>query len=1062
MRFPHLEDTRFPNIEQVNVYEFQNNFDYTRWSEKTIVRLCNVLWNSDYLNVVKFPSDSARDTWFDSLDGLYEMTLQTSARVVPEGFVKLPIPYDVMARYNYLYIDMPIATSADHMIDYENNGGTRRWYFFIDRVAYLSPNTTQCFIQPDVWTIYQNSIDIRYLLLERGHAPVSVTDTDTYLANPIANNRYLLAPDVTFDNAAVSRSSQFVPFGNGTKYVCIASTCAPSMIASLGAVYLNDDYDPPSPPFTYHDLEPRYGHQLEVEGFSIGMGRDFTTANTPVAMGTSNNNRIANNLTVYAIAATECYGNGTFYADVIALCPQFLNTVQACFVVDESCITKGTAYSIAGHTLYTCVGNEWKLLDKQLAKADFSYPTELQRFAKLYTSPYAQLEITDNDGTTYSINIEETTTLTAKAVVSVAFPYINMRIFFEGIGGVSSNTYTWRDLAGNSATRTISDSDWFKFCFDWRIPTFALYMDGSTAHQLATFNRAIKQGINNALVTYHNTMRSANTAYNNAFDSANTAKLNADNSANAAYVNAYNSADAGYNNSLNSADAGNVNAKNVANASYQNSLNLANTANANAGNTAVLGKSVANNNAALAKQIADDGNTVSYSALQNAVAGQQYGVQHSNYTTEQNSERNILAESRIIAEDLFFEGKRKDNVNSSNQSLVSYQIDNGYAATQNSANATMASSIWSGASGGAVLGMTGGFALGSAIAPGPGSVAGTAIGALGGAISGGISGAISATTIKDSYVLTQRTDVAATNLNIALNSANYNNTVTNTNYNQGEKVGAQRDVVSNNQVCAENQNTVSNNMSLQNGVNSYNVTAANARDTKEFADQNALDTYNFGVQNASNSYNAASQNAANTKDYSDTNADNTQTVAYRNAQNTYDVAHANADNDKLTTNENARNTRDTAQANSNYTWQVEELNAKELLENAANAAMAPLLDARNMAPIKYGAITGNPDADYNRTRGVQIKVKTQSDSAIRQAGDIFARYGYALNQIWDAHSSGLTLMNHFTYWKAAEIWIDDSDASNNKAIGLIEDMFLRGVTVWSDPTKIGKVNVYTN
>ena len=97
-----------------------------------------------------------------------------------------------------------------------------------------------------------------------------------------------------------------------------------------------------------------------------------------------------------------------------------------------------------------------------------------------------------------------------------------------------------------------------------------------------------------------------------------------------------------------------------------------------------------------------------------------------------------------------------------------------------------------------------------------------------------------------------------------------------------------------------------------------------------------------------------------------------------------------------------------------------------------------------------------------RTRGVQIKVKTQSDSAIRQTGDIFARFGYTLNQIWDVAQSGLKLMNHFTYWKASEIWVDDTESSNNAVNNFIHRMFLNGVTVWNDPTEIGRVNVYDN
>ena len=93
---------------------------------------------------------------------------------------------------------------------------------------------------------------------------------------------------------------------------------------------------------------------------------------------------------------------------------------------------------------------------------------------------------------------------------------------------------------------------------------------------------------------------------------------------------------------------------------------------------------------------------------------------------------------------------------------------------------------------------------------------------------------------------------------------------------------------------------------------------------------------------------------------------------------------------------------------------------------------------------------------------MQLKVKTQSNSAIRQTGDTFARFGYALNQVWDVKTSGLKLMNHFTYWKASDIWVDDRQASNNVIQNFISKIFLQGVTVWNNPNEIGRVNIYAN
>lgn len=997
MNFPHLlGNTEFPVLQTVDVYAFQNTFDYTRWTEKSIVKLCNVLWNSEYADVVKFDTDLERDNWFDSID-VYTLQLQTSARVVPEGYVKLPIPYDVMARYNYLYIDMPIATSEDAPIDYETPDGIRRWYFFVEDIKYLSPNATQVYVLPDIWINFQNKIDIPYMLLERGHAPVAYSDTDEFLANPIANNRYLLAPDVNFDNAGITRSSSYVPFGNDTKFVCIASTCAPEQVALLGAVTTDSAYSPTGT-ITYSDVDARYGYQLEVHGLSFGNGRDYSTARTPAMAGATNDGKIANNLTVYAIAAMEVYGSdATFLQDLIEKCPQFLTTVKACFVVSESCITRSIqTYTIAGHTLRTCVGNERTLLDKALTKADFSYPQELQRFAKLYTAPYAKLEITDNDGTVYEVNIEETSALSVKSVVSVAFPYINERVYVDGIGGVGSTSYSWKDLRGNVASLGISHSDWFKYCFDWEIPTFALYMDGETAFMLESFNRNVKQAMQQELVNYHNSMRSANTAYENACDQADVAYGNTENAARIARENAYKSADTAKVNADNTADTAKLNADNIADANHT---------------------------------IAYNNEDLSYRTVDRTCTTQKQNLVTANTAIAANEEAAITAASSIT---MYTNTLASVNVLYSN-GMIYYtsntDIEKSTATSMNSGIGAIASSALSGAQAGVIMGGVGGASIGAVTVPVVGSVPGTAVGALGGAVVGAVGGAISAATNNiNTGITTDTAQVIADaqiDANSFLNSASRQTANDITGINNDEKRVVYRTNANSSVTQMDNSNLTSR---------------TNADDARTTGKGNADITQTTTKTNATNSQTTAKTNATNTKNTSRSNA--------------YDTYNATVDN--------ADNTRDNVQENAGYTRQVAELNSKEILENGKYAAMASILDSRNSAPIECCPYSGNPAPDYMRTRGLQINVKTQSDSAIRQTGDVFARFGYVLNQVWDVTASGLKLMRHFTYWKAKEIWVNDAGSSNNFVNTFVRNMFLNGVTVWNDPSKIGKINVYTN
>ena len=64
----------------------------------------------------------------------------------------------------------------------------------------------------------------------------------------------------------------------------------------------------------------------------------------------------------------------------MANCPQFLNTIQGCFVVDNACLTFGHAHTFSwtSYTLYECIGTHQNLLTKALTKADFNYPQNSQ------------------------------------------------------------------------------------------------------------------------------------------------------------------------------------------------------------------------------------------------------------------------------------------------------------------------------------------------------------------------------------------------------------------------------------------------------------------------------------------------------------------------------------------------------------------------------------------------------------------------------------------------------------------------------------------------------------
>lgn len=902
MDFPHLSDTPYPHLNNENVYAYRNTFDYSRWSEKTVIRLVNVLWDSTYKDVVVFDSNEDRNAWFDSLEDSYAMQLETAARIVPEGYVKLPLPYDVAARYNYMCVEVPFATSTDNPIDYETNYGVRRWFFFIDGIEYGSPNSTHVFLTNDVWTNFHNDISIKYMLLERGHAPMASVDADTFLENPIENNAFILAPDVNFGTNRIIRDSGLIQFGNGTKYVVFATIASKKNIENLGYRQGNGKSKWSDP--TYSDISGRDGHQLQVNNYVWGDGYDYSKLATHVDNFTENVNGVADNVSYWCISAKNCFDfsdadySKSFLVRLAKECPSFIQTVVAMFVVDSSMIKiEDNPVNICGYRLKSCVGKTVSTKTLKLTKDMFGFPEKYENMAKLYTYPYSALELTDNDGKTIEVRVEDTGSIKYTLLTALAYPFIDMRVMFNGIGGSGSKSYTWKNLVDERGQIDIGNDDWGSIKFDWPIPTYSLYLDGGNAYNLRNSADFLNARID-ALVGYHAAMRDANCAKNNSDALANTANSNAYANANTLVANTANSCNA-----------------QTANTALTAATNTANTTEGNAASTMIT-------------------NTT-----------------------------NSMSQLRLFV----------------NNTLMLSQT----AAENEVSIATTANTGEGAVSSGVVNGMASSMGGASSLA-GENNIAGLGVFIAGGFM-GGLSGYIQAKTNNENAVILTQCKSALAAATASANSSNLNTTQ------------------------AENTATTDR-------MNESKLTQTG-------------NTNDCIISQTANNVNAATNNAANSANTIKANADRTQS---------------------------------TSVSNSGYTRSAAEATAKEILESAQDKAENRYHNAVNSQPQAFGIQSGSVAPDYFRTRGVQWKVRTQASSAIAQTGDYFARFGYAVNQMWNIEESGYCPNKHFCFWKATDVWVDDRLSSTNDVSKTIQAIFLNGVTVWKNPNEIGRVSVYDN
>lgn len=563
MDFPHLQNaTTFPDTDTHVYGQYRNVFDYNVWTPNTVIKLCHVNWFDDYHDVVKFPDDTARDTWFDRLDG-ETVKLTTNmyiARADADG-IKLPVPYMTAQQYNYIVVDF----SHDIInTPYQKADVQTRYHFFITSVRAEAPNTTTCTLTRDVWTDYINRTTINGLLLSRGHAPLTEMAPQELLQNPRLNCRDFTLPDVDFGNAA-SNVRKSTPFNlqNGTRYICLAATFSPEQLQTMSGVRGTN----------ITDSDPTYSNNDgTVTGFSWGAGNIYTSNVT--GEGTSYNtvdNLTASNVSMYALESSKI--SGEYFDTLFTYYPHIMSQITAVFVATANMLQLGNAISVNGVEWRTASGTRTKLADVDLTIDDFGYASEYERITRLYLAPYAHLEISDNIGNKTRVEIADCGHLSAQTITSLSYPILRQIAWLDGIGSDGDTAISIDAINGASITADVPNADVLKTLISHDIPTYALQRRAIDAHRADAYNREVAQARENAIVSYENGARSANVAL------SNTNRSNTNSIANTNLTNALNSTvTANSNNASNAIYKNNVTQQNLLLSASNNKIDEMNTA----------------------------------------------------------------------------------------------------------------------------------------------------------------------------------------------------------------------------------------------------------------------------------------------------------------------------------------------------------------------------------------------------------------------------------------------------------------------------------------------------
>lgn len=551
--FPHLADTAFPNLDNVDPYERKATFDYGRYDYTASAKLCNVTWTPDYAHVVGWKSAQQRDAYFAGIEGPIVELQQGFVRTQLDT-IAVPVPYDVALTYSYVYLRVPILT-GDEPIDYETADGMRTVCAFVSEVIYSAPSTTTLVLDVDYWTTYLPHLSVSSLMLERGHAPMYATDVDTYLSDPIAHCADLLTPDVDYGGSDIVRGSSFKPLSTARPLYVFASTIPHYRIASIATATNATQTGP-----TYANTGARNGEQVQVNNFVWAPnGKSYAGMTSPSTV-TYSETGLPTGLYYYALTGEQVAGGDL--ATLADKLPVWIMSVQATYIVPEDLVSIRNTVTAAGVELMrvTTKPGLQDLGSMRLDKELFDIPSPYADIAKLYTFPYARLELSDDCGNVVPIRVEDTHgSLDIAQLVCIAWPALTWEVMVTNVASTAGNVqYEWVNLNGLGTLKDVPGADFAATLIDIGIPTYALYLS-AVVEDMVGKQRDAEQARKDAIIGYQSTMRSTNTAEQNAYDSNATARSNAYASADTGKANADASADTAKTNADASADTAKAN-----------------------------------------------------------------------------------------------------------------------------------------------------------------------------------------------------------------------------------------------------------------------------------------------------------------------------------------------------------------------------------------------------------------------------------------------------------------------------------------------------------------------
>lgn len=244
--YPSNEIGQLPGVAT-----FGSAFSYAAWTPGTTITLCNVPWNNDYRDIVSYASKAELNAYLDN-------AARSGPRVVIDKMtycrMGMPIrvnrPFAQVMNYNYLRVvnnAQPVSGANDGYPNSVETGAQTLYYFVID-VKYLAPNTTEIYLQLDVWQTFSHDVTFGNCYIERGHIGIANENAfdnngRDYLTIPEGldvGNEYVVKKSyehVFVDNNDPDTSNSVMVMSTTSLYGPYGTVDAPILTMAQGSAY---------------------------------------------------------------------------------------------------------------------------------------------------------------------------------------------------------------------------------------------------------------------------------------------------------------------------------------------------------------------------------------------------------------------------------------------------------------------------------------------------------------------------------------------------------------------------------------------------------------------------------------------------------------------------------------------------------------------------------------------------------------------------------------------------------------------------------------------------------